>query len=100
MAEIVVITGVGSGLGESLARKFVTEGCRVALLARSQGYLSALLFTGATSAVRGRAGALAFSSAKFALRGLADAPKLPCCQQRPTRFRMGGIDTLAGTKFT
>ena len=42
MAETVVITGVGSGLGESLARKFVTEGCRVALLARSQGYLSAL----------------------------------------------------------
>ena len=30
-----------------------------------------ILFTGATSAVRGRAGALAFSSAKFAVRGLA-----------------------------
>ena len=32
-----------------------------------------ILFTGATSAVRGRAGALAFSSAKFATRGLASA---------------------------
>ncbi len=33
----------------------------------------AILFTGATSAIRGRAGALAFSSAKFAARGLADS---------------------------
>ncbi len=32
-----------------------------------------ILFTGATSAVRGRAGALAFSSAKYATRGLASA---------------------------
>ena len=32
-----------------------------------------IIFTGATSAVRGRAGALAFSSAKFATRGLASA---------------------------
>ena len=32
-----------------------------------------ILFTGATSAIRGRAGALAFSSAKFAVRGLADS---------------------------
>ena len=30
-----------------------------------------ILFTGATSAIRGRAGAIAFSSAKFAVRGLA-----------------------------
>jgi NAD(P)-dependent dehydrogenase (short-subunit alcohol dehydrogenase family) len=162
MPEIVAIAGVGPGLGESLARRFSAEGCRVALLARSQGYLSALardlgtdkalpvpadvtrpeeverafrkireifgppdvlihhagnakwgkladvgpgdfekawrvcawagflcvreavpamvrqgrgaiLFTGATSAVRGRADAVVFSSAKFAVRGLADA---------------------------
>jgi NAD(P)-dependent dehydrogenase (short-subunit alcohol dehydrogenase family) len=33
----------------------------------------AILFTGATSGVRGRAGAVDFSSAKFGLRGLADA---------------------------
>lgn len=33
----------------------------------------AILFTGATSSIRGRAGGLAFSSAKFAVRGLAEA---------------------------
>lgn len=33
----------------------------------------AILFTGATSAVRGRGGALAFSSAKFGLRGMAES---------------------------
>jgi hypothetical protein len=33
MPETVAIAGVGPGLGESLARKFVAEGCRVALLA-------------------------------------------------------------------
>lgn len=32
-----------------------------------------ILFTGATSSIRGRKGAIDFSSAKFALRGLADA---------------------------
>ena len=31
----------------------------------------AILFTGATSSIRGRAGALEFSSAKFAVRGMA-----------------------------
>ena len=41
-----------------------------AMVQRGHG---AILFTGATSAVRGRADALAFSSAKFAARGLADA---------------------------
>ena len=33
----------------------------------------AILFTGATSSIRGRQGALDFSSAKFGLRGLADS---------------------------
>lgn len=33
----------------------------------------AIIFTGATSSVRGRGGAVAFSSAKFALRGLAQS---------------------------
>jgi len=37
-----VIAGVGPGLGESLARKFVAEGCRVGLFARSEGYLADL----------------------------------------------------------
>ena len=32
-----------------------------------------MLFTGATSAIRGRGGAAAFSSAKFAVRGLAES---------------------------
>src|SRR5437867_9000068 len=33
----------------------------------------AIIFTGATSSVRGRGGAVAFSSAKFAIRGLAQS---------------------------
>ena len=33
----------------------------------------AMIFTGATSSVRGRGGAVAFSSAKFAVRGLAQS---------------------------
>jgi NAD(P)-dependent dehydrogenase (short-subunit alcohol dehydrogenase family) len=33
----------------------------------------AILFTGATSGIRGRVGALAFSSAKFGVRGMADS---------------------------
>ena len=40
------------------------------MIARKSG---AILFTGATSSIRGRKGALDFSSAKFALRGLADS---------------------------
>lgn len=162
MKKIAVIAGVGPGLGAALARKFLQEGCNVALLSRSSAYINNLatkltvsgravipiptditdaeqvarsfariraelgdpdilvnhagnpawgsfanltpqafegawricalggflcskqvvpgmlkkdggniLFTGATSAVRGRADALAFSSAKFATRGLA-----------------------------
>src|SRR5438067_767408 len=42
MADIAVIVGIGPGLGESLARKFADEGCRVALLARSEDYLARL----------------------------------------------------------
>lgn len=164
MEKIAVIAGVGPGLGAALARKFVDEGCNVALLSRSSAYIKnlstrlaksgrtvipiptditepeqvdqsfdrirdelgdpdilvnhagnaawgsfanltpeafegawrvctlggflcskqvtpgmlkkgggSILFTGATSAVRGRADAIAFSSAKFATRGLASA---------------------------
>ena len=40
------------------------------MIARGRGVI---LFTGATSGIRGRAGALDFSSAKFGLRGLADS---------------------------
>ena len=159
MSQTAVIAGVGPGLGESLARKFVDEGCQVGLLARSTGYLEDLsaelgeqavgvptdisdeerveeafdevreafgpvdilvnhasgaawkgvrdispeefeqawrvsahgalvcsqqavadmddggtiIFTGATSAVRGRDGAVGFSAAKFAVRGMAES---------------------------
>jgi NAD(P)-dependent dehydrogenase (short-subunit alcohol dehydrogenase family) len=40
------------------------------MLERGNG---AIIFTGATSSVRGRGGAVAFSSAKFAIRGLAQS---------------------------
>ncbi|WP_372912250.1 SDR family NAD(P)-dependent oxidoreductase [Salinigranum sp.] len=163
MTHTVVVAGVGPGLGESLARRFVEEGCRVALLARTASYVEGLaddfgdgvvavptdltapddvaaafetvrtelgpvdvlvnhasggswkgvrevsldefehawqvgaraglqcsqealddmlgeggtggtiIFTGATSSIRGRGGAAAFSSAKFAVRGLAES---------------------------
>jgi NAD(P)-dependent dehydrogenase (short-subunit alcohol dehydrogenase family) len=163
MTRTAVVAGVGPGLGAALVRKFVAEGCRVGMLARSPDYLAELedelgarnalaiptditedgavtaafaqvkdrfgpvdilvnhaslsnwkglmditpaeferawrvtvlgalhccrvaaadmltdkrggsiLFTGATSSIRGRQGAIDFSSAKFALRGLADS---------------------------
>ena len=42
MTRTAVIAGVGPGLGESLARRFVDEGCRVGLFARSADYLDRL----------------------------------------------------------
>jgi NAD(P)-dependent dehydrogenase (short-subunit alcohol dehydrogenase family) len=42
MPRTAVIAGVGPGLGESLARKFASKGCRVALLARSTEYIEEL----------------------------------------------------------
>jgi NAD(P)-dependent dehydrogenase (short-subunit alcohol dehydrogenase family) len=162
MARTAVIAGVGPGLGASLARTFATEGCDVALLARTADYIESLagdlqdpgsglavrtdladveavrsafdtvrdelgpvdvlvnhasagswkglldasveeferawavngrgafvasreaardmvdndggtiIFTGATSAVRGRGGAIGFSATKFAARGMAE----------------------------
>ena len=42
MAQTAVIAGVGPGLGESLARKFASEGCQVALFARSEDYIKEL----------------------------------------------------------
>ena len=162
MARTAVVAGAGPGLGASLARKFASEGCEVALFARSDDYVESLaaelpdpgtglavptdltdvdavregfervreelgpvdvlvnhasagswtglldtsveaferawqvngrgafvcsqeavgdmlandggtvIFTGATSAVRGRGGAIGFSSAKFGARGMAE----------------------------
>jgi len=42
MSRTAVIAGVGPGLGESLARRFVDEGCNVGLFARSATYLEEL----------------------------------------------------------
>lgn len=161
MTRTAVVAGVGSGLGESIARRFLEEDCRVGLFARSSSYLDELsaelganalavptditdpvaveagfeavrsafgpvdvlvnnasggawqglcdispdafeealrvsasggllcsqaavsdmldgdggtvIFTGATSAIRGRDGAIGFSAAKFAARGMAES---------------------------
>lgn len=42
MTRTVVIAGVGPGLGESLARKFASEGCEVALFARTAAFVEEL----------------------------------------------------------
>jgi len=42
MPRTAVIAGVGPGLGASVARKFVAEGCRVGLFARSSEYIETL----------------------------------------------------------
>jgi len=42
MARTAVIAGVGPGLGASIARKFVAEGCQVGLFARSTEYVDEL----------------------------------------------------------
>jgi NAD(P)-dependent dehydrogenase (short-subunit alcohol dehydrogenase family) len=74
---------VGEGLMKTTLKQF-EQSWRVAVLGaflcareavpdmlkRAAG---AIIFTGATSSVRGRGGAIAFSSAKFAVRGLAQS---------------------------
>lgn len=83
----ILINHVGSGVWGGF-NKLTTEGfrstwerCALAaflcckqvvpdMLAHGGG---SILFTGATSSIRGRNGAPAFSSAKFAVRGLADS---------------------------
>jgi NAD(P)-dependent dehydrogenase (short-subunit alcohol dehydrogenase family) len=42
MSRTAVIAGVGPGLGESLARRFVDEGCQVGLFARSASFIDEL----------------------------------------------------------
>ena len=42
MSRTAVVAGVGPGLGASLARRFVDEGCQVGLFARSTDHVSTL----------------------------------------------------------
>ncbi len=42
MSRTAVIAGVGPGLGAAVARRFVDEGCRVGLFARSSDYIDEL----------------------------------------------------------
>jgi NAD(P)-dependent dehydrogenase (short-subunit alcohol dehydrogenase family) len=74
---------VGEGLMKTTPKQF-EQSWRVAVLgaflcAREavpdmlERAAGAIIFTGATSSVRGRGGAVAFSSAKFAVRGLAQS---------------------------
>jgi NAD(P)-dependent dehydrogenase (short-subunit alcohol dehydrogenase family) len=74
---------VGEGLMETRPEQFERSwriGVYGAFLCAREGVLDmlecgagAMIFTGATSSVRGRGGAIAFSSAKFAVRGLAQS---------------------------
>jgi NAD(P)-dependent dehydrogenase (short-subunit alcohol dehydrogenase family) len=74
---------VGKGLMETTPDEFEqswrTGVCGAFLCAREavldmlECGAGAIIFTGATSSVRGRGGAVAFSSAKFAVRGLAQS---------------------------
>jgi NAD(P)-dependent dehydrogenase (short-subunit alcohol dehydrogenase family) len=74
---------VGEGLMETAPEQFERSwriGVYGAFLCAREAVLDmlecgtgAMIFTGATSSVRGRGGAIAFSSAKFAVRGLAQS---------------------------
>jgi NAD(P)-dependent dehydrogenase (short-subunit alcohol dehydrogenase family) len=74
---------VGEGLMETTPEEFERTwriGVYGAFLCAREAVLDmlecgagAIIFTGATSSVRGRGGAVAFSSAKFAVRGLAQS---------------------------
>jgi len=98
MTRTAVIAGVGPGLGESLARKFASEGCDVGLLARSAEFVDDLAddlpdpgdgigvgadvsdpdqVEAAFDAVRDALGpvdVLVFNASAAAWRGLMDAP--------------------------
>ena len=74
---------VGEGLTETTPEQFERSWrigvcgaflcAREAVLDMLECGAGAIIFTGATSSVRGRGGAVAFSSAKFAVRGLAQS---------------------------
>jgi NAD(P)-dependent dehydrogenase (short-subunit alcohol dehydrogenase family) len=84
--EILIVNAsgsVGEGLMETTPEQFERSwriGVCGAFLCAREAVLDmlecgggAIIFTGATSSVRGRGGAIAFSSAKFAVRGLAQS---------------------------
>jgi NAD(P)-dependent dehydrogenase (short-subunit alcohol dehydrogenase family) len=84
--EILVMNAsgsIGEGLMETTPEQFERSWrvgvcgaflcAREAVLDMLERGAGAIIFTGATSSVRGRGGAIAFSSAKFALRGLAQS---------------------------
>ena len=74
---------IGKGLTETTPEQFERSWrigvcgaflcAREAVLDMLERGAGAIIFTGATSSVRGRGGAVAFSSAKFAVRGLAQS---------------------------
>jgi NAD(P)-dependent dehydrogenase (short-subunit alcohol dehydrogenase family) len=74
---------IGKGLTETTPEQFEHSWrigvcgaflcAREAVLDMLESGAGAIIFTGATSSVRGRGGAVAFSSAKFALRGLSQS---------------------------
>ena len=74
---------IGKGLMETTPEQFERSWrigvcgaflcAREAILDMLERGTGAMIFTGATSSVRGRGGAVAFSSAKFAVRGLAQS---------------------------
>lgn len=78
--QTAVIAGVGPGLGESVARRFADEGCRLGLLARSEGYLRDLADDLPTEAVAAPA-------------DLAEPDDIAAAFQR-IRDRLGPVDVL------
>jgi NAD(P)-dependent dehydrogenase (short-subunit alcohol dehydrogenase family) len=107
--EILIANASGSlgqGLMETTPEQFERSWrvgvCGAFLCAREavidmlENGTGAMIFTGATSSVRGRGGAVAFSSAKFAVRGLAQSLAV---EMWPKNIHVahviidGGIDT-------
>lgn len=68
--QIAMVVGVGGGLGAALGRRFAAAGMKLALAARGSG---AIIFTGATAALRGGAGFINLAVGKFGLRALAQS---------------------------
>src|ERR687894_774551 len=79
---VAVVTGVGPGTGSAIVRRLAAGGYDVALLSRSHWRLApamvergagAIVATGNTSALRGRANFAGFAPTKAAQRILAEA---------------------------